>query len=72
MSGRFYPSVCLPGLCAVSVAWLEKLEQELQSCCRHGAGDAWSEALCGLTWKLCLHFHFWSATGCHETQPDSF
>lgn len=24
----------------------------------------------GLTPKLCLHFHFWSATGCHETQAD--
>lgn len=28
-------------------------------------------ALYGLTPRLCLHFHFWSTTGCHETQPDS-
>lgn len=62
------PPTCLPGRCVARLAQLEPgsaaavyMERE-----RRRAG-----ALYGLTPKLCLHFHFWSTTGCHETQPDS-
>ncbi|MED6233205.1 hypothetical protein ATANTOWER_008327 [Ataeniobius toweri] len=62
MSSR---AVCC-GICLANraLAWLH-------ICCRHSVQEPQSKALCGLTWKLCLHFHFWNATGYHETKPDS-
>lgn len=36
-----------------------------------GQETCWARPLRSLTWKLCLHFHFRTATGCHETRPDS-